>query len=150
MPFKSNFVKFQKPSKIIIFSMCFGGSGDPSWPLNPKTWGSEGHPGSKLGLLGVILAPRLGIVGQLCHLKGQLGHFRRHLAPKVGHKMPSSGFDPHRRPRAPTALITLSSRIDNLIQNANADHFPNCREGRSQKVTLLNKRPMYMFTFQPH
>ena len=82
------------------------GSGGPSWLQNPKSWKSEGHCGSNLserhlcsnlGHLGVILVPRLRILGQLGNLKGRLGHVRGHLAPKVGHKMPSRGSDPDRR-----------------------------------------------------
>ena len=48
---------------------------------------------------------------------------------------------------APTALKTHSNRIEKLTQNANGDHFLSCREGRSQKVTLLDERAMHMFIF---
>ena len=73
--------------------MLFRGSRCPSWLQNLRSWGSEGHLGSKLGDLGVILAARLRTLGQLGHLKKQLGHFSGHLAPKVGHKTPFRGSE---------------------------------------------------------
>ena len=57
--------------------------------------------GSKLGDLEAILAPRLGILGQLGHLKGQLGHLKGqlgHLTPEIGHKLPGKGGKTIKKP----------------------------------------------------
>ena len=80
------------------FSSKFGGLRGSFWL---QVGSLEGHSGSKLGVLGVILAPsrgswgsgdlgvmlapKLGILGQLDHFNRQLGHS---MAPKVGHKVP--------------------------------------------------------------
>ena len=42
------------------------------------------------------MAAKLRRLGQLDHLKRQLGHLRRHLAPKVGHRTPFRTNDPDR------------------------------------------------------
>ena len=47
----------EKSMISIVFSMFFGGLGSPSWHQILKVGGLGGHFGSKLGVLGVILAP---------------------------------------------------------------------------------------------